>query len=110
VNGEALDMVIDLRPHSRTFGQTETFQLLPLQNSVFIPSGFAHGFWAKEDNTIFIYKCDYEYVPESESGINPLDENLRAPWLEFKDELIIAPKDRAFNSFEEFKLTKSIYV
>jgi len=103
VNGEALDVVVDLRKGSATYGMVETFQLLPMQLAVYIPPGFAHGFWAKEENTIFIYKCTSEYYPSGEGGINPLDEQLCLPWMDFKDDLIIAPKDRAFPTLEELK-------
>jgi|SRR6185312_16250636 len=102
LNGEAIDAVVDLREESKTFGQAECFQLLPMTIMVFVPKGFAHGFWAKEDNTIFNYKCTNEYFPSGEGGINPLDEQLCLPWLEFKDDLIIAPKDRAFPMLKDF--------
>ncbi len=102
LNGEAIDVVLDLRKDSKTFGKVETFQLLPMTIMVFVPKGFAHGFWAKEDNTIFAYKCTNEYYPSGEGGINPLDEQLCLPWMDFKDDLLIAPKDRAFPLLKDF--------
>lgn len=77
VKGSVIDIVLDLRKNSLSFGKVFYFQLNDKQkNQLYIPRGFAHGFLTLEDNTIFSYKCDSFYCKQSECGINILDPDL----------------------------------
>lgn len=80
ITGQVLDVAVDLRPDSPTFGQYETFLLdANLANMAYIPEGFAHGFVALEDS-IFSYKCTNVYNKESETGIIWNDPDLNIDW------------------------------
>lgn len=99
--GQILDVALDLRMGSPTYGQWEMFQLHPEGDSVYIPPGFAHGFIAI-DRSILFYKCTTEYDGASDGGINPLDLSLRLPWAA-RSPLILSDKDRALPMLREFK-------
>ena len=78
--GKAIDVAVDLRPDSPTFGKYEKFLLdATLQNMVYIPEGFGHGFAALE-NCVFTYKCTNVYNKASESGIIWNDPDLAIDW------------------------------
>lgn len=103
--GEALDVVVDLRKNSKTFGQTYTCLLETRRhNMLYIPEGFAHGFLAIQD-TLFFYKCSKSYHPESESGIRWNDPQLAIDWGITKP--ILAAKDKQLASMEAL-LTQSV--
>lgn len=91
LSGFVIDVAIDLRVDSKSFGHAEQFILKPDTISVYIPPGFAHGFWAKEDS-VFHYKCTEFYDPQSDGGINPLDDHFDFPWVD--EPVIISDKDR----------------
>lgn len=95
IKGRVLDIVIDIRPNSRTFGQSFNI-LLSEENKTqfFVPEGFAHGYISLEDNTIFSYKVSNVYNKESEGGINFMDPSLKIDWPLSMDELITSEKDR----------------
>jgi len=97
ISGKALDVVVDIRKGSPSYGQSETFFLTPYGHSVVIPVGFAHSFWALENNTIFHYICDNYYNPRGDRGIFPLDPTLNLPWINDPD-IIISDKDRKLPS------------
>lgn len=101
LSGAVLDVVLDLRVGSETYGKIESFLLKPDGLSVYIPPGFAHGFWALEDS-LFHYSCTEEYNKESDTGIHPLDEDLPLPWKGCRD-LIISSKDLALQKFDKFQ-------
>lgn len=78
--GKVIDVAVDIRPNSPTFGKYEKFVLdANLQNMVYIPEGFAHGFAALEDS-IFSYKCTNNYNKASEGGIIWNDNDLNIDW------------------------------
>jgi dTDP-4-dehydrorhamnose 3,5-epimerase len=80
ISGQVLDVAVDLRPDSPTFGQHETFLLdAKLANMAYIPEGFAHGFVALQDS-IFCYKCTNVYNKGAESGIIWNDPDLNIDW------------------------------
>ena len=80
ITGKVIDVAVDIRPNSPTFGKYEKFILdATLQNMVYIPEGFAHGFAALE-NSIFSYKCTNNYNKASESGIIWNDPDLKIDW------------------------------
>ena len=97
--GLALDIAVDLRKNSPTFGQYETFLLDPIRhNMVYIPEGFAHGFIALED-TILSYKCTHIYNKPSESGIIWNDPTLNIDWTISKP--LISQKDAELFTIQE---------
>ncbi len=80
ITGKVIDIAVDLRPNSPTFGKYESFILdSSLQNMVYVPEGFAHGFATLED-AIFSYKCTNPYHKASESGIIWNDPDLNIDW------------------------------
>ena len=99
--GKILDVVIDLRKKSKTFG--ETFKIiLSEENSLglFIPAGFAHAYYSYADNNVIYYKLDNYYRPEFESGILFDDKKLNIKWP--KKKMIVSKKDRKLKTFEVF--------
>ncbi|WP_299393655.1 dTDP-4-dehydrorhamnose 3,5-epimerase [uncultured Gelidibacter sp.] len=101
IKGSVLDVAVDIRPQSETFGQHITMVLSEENNTqLFIPRGFAHGFLVLEENTIFSYKCDNYYDKASESGIIFNDKTLNINWQFPESELIISEKDKELPTFE----------
>ncbi|HEU5473751.1 MAG TPA: dTDP-4-dehydrorhamnose 3,5-epimerase [Actinophytocola sp.] len=79
--GALLDLVVDIRVGSPTFGRWDTVRLdADSLRAVYLPEGVAHGFMALEDDTVLSYLCTTGYNPAREHGINPLDPALRLPW------------------------------
>ena len=114
LKGAVLDIAIDLRKNSKTFGKYVTVELSEKNKKMFfIPRNFAHGFLTLEDNTEFFYKCDNFYNPKSEAGIMWNDKDLNIEW-NFKkygineNELIISEKDKKNMSFKEYKKINNI--
>lgn len=94
LKGAVLDVAVDIRQHSPTFGQSYSVELNEENKwMLYIPPGFAHGFETLVDNTIFVYKCTQYYNPESEGGLKWDCPDLQIPWrlqshqLSQKDEL-----------------------
>ena len=99
ISGKILDVVIDLRKESLTFGQSEYFTIDAEQkNMVYIPEGFSHAFYAMED-TILTYKCTNVYRPEAESGIIWNDSDLGVQWPDSNP--MLSEKDRKLKNFRE---------
>jgi len=102
VRGKVLDVVVDLRPSSKTYGQHFSMVLTGEKNQqLFIPKGFAHGFSVLEDQTIFSYKCDTYYQPDSEGGIHYNDPTLAIDWLLNPAEIVLSEKDKNLPSFKQ---------
>ena len=81
INGRAVDVVVDIRDGSPTYGQSTSVLLTPDNNrQLFVPRGFAHGFISLEDNTIFQYLIDNDYAPSMEGGIYWNDPELGIDW------------------------------
>ena len=100
VKGSVLDVAIDLRYNSPTFGKHFSIELSEINNlQFFIPREFAHGFVVLSDEAIFQYKCDNYYNKESEGGIIYNDSNLKIDWKVAKENLIISEKDLLLDSF-----------
>lgn len=101
VRGKILDVFVDIRQGSPTFGQHLKVVLDDTQNKqVFIPRGFAHGFLALEDNTILAYKCDNYYNKASESGIIYNDDVLGIDWEFPLNKLLLSNKDKELPTFQ----------
>lgn len=100
IKGKVLDVVVDLRPNSETYG-THFSIILSGENKkqLFVPRGFAHGYAVLEDNTLFAYKCDNFYKPEAEGGIIYNDPNLKIDWMLTDDEIQLSEKDIELPNF-----------
>lgn len=94
IKGSVYDVAVDIRPNSKTFGKWVGVHLSGENHQqFFIPRGFAHGFIALEDNTIFQYKCDNYYNTESEGALNW--DSVNIPWTNFieKENILLSEKD-----------------
>jgi dTDP-4-dehydrorhamnose 3,5-epimerase len=101
IKGRVLDVVVDIRKNSETFGQTFSIELTGENNKqLFVPRGFAHGFSVLEDDTIFSYKCDNYYHKASEGGILFNDKTLQIDWKLKKEEILLSEKDTFLNSLD----------
>ncbi len=102
LNGAVLDVVVDIRKGSPTYGRHESV-LLSAENKLlfFIPAGFAHGFAALEDNSVFQYKCSAQYNKESEGCLQWNDPTLNIAWGVKNP--IISSKDSTGSIFENFE-------
>ena len=94
VRGRVLDVAVDLRKDSPTYGKHVSVELTEDNHlEFFIPRGFAHGFAVLSEKAVFQYKCDNYYAPEADGGISILDESLNIDWnLDVKD-AILSEKD-----------------
>ena len=93
--GEVLDVAVDLRSGSPTYGQYAVAMLSAENNAqFFVPRGFAHGFLVLSDDAIFQYKCDNYYNKESEGGIHYADPALAIDWQFDTNNLIVSDKDK----------------
>lgn len=103
IKGSVLDVAVDLRPTSPTFGQYETVELTgENKKQFFVPRGFAHGFVVLSETALFAYKCDNFYNKESEGGIIYNDKDLDINWLLPENELLLSEKDKILPSLESF--------
>ena len=94
LQGEVLDIAVDLRPDSATFRQHVAVKLsAENKKQMFIPRGFAHGFITLSETADFFYKCDNYYHPEAEAGIIYDDAELNIDWELEKSQHILSPKD-----------------
>ena len=104
IKGRVLDVAVDLRKDSPTFGKHFSIELTGNNNKqLFIPRGFAHGFSVLEDDTIFAYKCDHYYNKESESGVVYNDKDLDIDWMLNEEEMILVEKDKLLESYSVFR-------
>lgn len=102
MRGSVLDVAVDLRKHSPTFGKWASIVLSDKNKWMYwIPEGFAHGFLTLEDNTVFFYKCTNVYNPESESSIRWNDPTLDIDWGEINNP-VLSEKDKMSQMFEGF--------
>ena len=94
VKGSVLDVAVDIRKGSPTYGKHVAVELTEDNHrQLFIPKGFAHGFAVLSDTAIFQYKCDDFYHPEADGGISILDESLEIDWKIPTDKAILSDKD-----------------
>ena len=104
VRGTILDVAVDIRRGSPTFGRHVAVELSEHNHrQLFIPRGFAHGFSVLEGDAIVEYKCDNYYAPESEGAIRWDDPTLAIDWQLADNEAIVSAKDIANHMFEECK-------
>lgn len=94
LQGEVLDVAVDIRRDSETYGQYETVKLSgENQTQFFVPRGFAHGFLVLSEIATFFYKCDNFYNKESEGGLTYNDETINIDWQFPTNDLLISDKD-----------------
>ena len=94
IHGRVLDVAVDIRKNSPTFGKYVAVELSgENKKQLLIPRGFAHGFVVLEDDTVFAYKVDNYYSPECDRGIAFDDKNLNIDWILKKEELNLSAKD-----------------
>lgn len=105
--GRAYDVMVDLRPDSRTFGEWRAFEL-SADNSrlVYIPKGFGHGFQTQEDRTEVIYQISEFYRPDLSAGIRWDDVDLGITWPDTETP-ILSGRDQTLPSFQEFASTSA---
>lgn len=103
VKGAVLDVAVDIRKDSPTYGQHVAVELSEENHyQMFIPHGFAHGFSVLSETAIFQYKCDQFYHPESDAGISILDKSLGIDWRIPTDKAILSDKDTRHPLFKDF--------
>lgn len=104
LSGEVLDVAVDMRPESPTYGQSFSILLSgENQKQLFIPRGFAHGFLVTSETAVFFYKCDNFYNKESEGGVIYNDPALKIDWKFSEEDLIISEKDAILPTLEKAK-------
>jgi dTDP-4-dehydrorhamnose 3,5-epimerase len=105
VKGKVLDIAVDIRKGSPTFGHHVSTELSgENKRQLFIPRGFAHGFAVLSDEVVFQYKCDRYYVPHSEGGILWNDPALGIDWKLPEEDVILSEKDKKNVLLNELKL------
>lgn len=104
VRGAVLDVAVDIRRGSPTYGQHVAVELTEDNHrQFFVPRGFAHGFAVLSDVAVFQYKCDNYYYPEAEGGISILDTSLGIDWKIPAGEVVLSEKDTRHPLFKDFK-------
>ena len=105
VKGKVLDIAVDIRKGSPTFGHHVSIELSgENKRQLFIPRGFAHGFAVLSEEVVFQYKCDNYYVPHSEGGILWNDPALGIDWKLPEEDVILSEKDKKNVLLNELKL------
>jgi dTDP-4-dehydrorhamnose 3,5-epimerase len=103
LEGSVLDIAVDLRKGSPSFGQHFAIELTADNNKqFFVPAGFAHGFVVLSEYATFFYKVDKFYEPGNEVGIMYNDKDLNIDWQLATSEIILSEKDKILGSFAEF--------
>lgn len=107
LRGKVLDVVVDIRKNSPTFGKHVSVELSEEnKRQLFIPRGFAHGFVSLSEEVVFSYKCDNYYNKESEASIVYNDKTLNIDWKIEEKDIITSSKDSEEISFENAKIFK----
>lgn len=103
ISGSVLDVAIDIRRNSPTYGRHVAVELSDRNHlQLFIPRGFAHGFAVLSDSAVFQYKCDNFYAPQSEGGISIQDPLMNIDWHIDPSKAILSDKDREHPFFKDF--------
>ena len=105
VSGRVLDVAVDLRADSPTYGKHYAIELSGDNHlQMFMPKGFAHGFAVLSEEAVFQYKCDEYYAPESEGGVAWDDPELAIDWRIPREDVRLSEKDRLNLKLKEHKL------
>lgn len=103
VRGAVLDVAVDIRKGSPTYGQHVAVELTENNHrQFFVPRGFAHGFAVLSDTAVFQYKCDNFYAPQADGGISILDDSLGIDWRIPTDKAILSEKDTKHPLLKDF--------
>ena len=103
IKGAVLDVAVDIRKGSPTYGKHVAVELTEDNHrQFFVPRGFAHGFAVLSDEAIFQYKCDNFYAPQADGGISILDESLGIDWRIPIDKAILSEKDKKHPLLKDF--------
>ena len=103
VKGAVLDVAVDIRKGSPTYGQHVAVELTEENHrQIYIPKGFAHGFAVLSEIAIFQYKCDEFYHPEAEGGINIMDDSLDIDWRIPIGRAVLSDKDTKYHTLRDF--------
>lgn len=109
VKGRVLDVAVDIRKGSPTYGKHVAVELTEDNHrQFFVPRGFAHGFAVLSDVAVFQYKCDNFYHPEADGGISILDDSLGIDWRLTTDKAILSEKDTKHELLKDFDSPFSI--
>tara|TARA_B100001540_G_C15815903_1_gene647386 strand:+ start:2244 stop:2783 length:540 start_codon:yes stop_codon:yes gene_type:complete len=100
IKGNILDVFVDIRPDSNSFGEYSSIKISEDSGWIYIPKGFAHGFITLEDNTTVMYKVDEFYSTDHECGIIWNDSVLQIDW-KFTENIILSEKDRKLSKWDE---------
>lgn len=104
LEGKVLDVAVDVRPGSATYGQYVAVELsAENKRQLYVPRGFLHGFSVLSENAVFFYKCDNHYHKVAEDGVHPLDRELGVDWQVPREDMILSLKDEEAQSFMAFK-------
>ena len=104
VKGAVLDVAVDIRKGSPTYGQHVAVELTEDNHrQIFIPKGFAHGFAVLSETAVFQYKCDEFYHPEADGGISILDNSLGIDWRIPMEQAILSEKDTKHALLKDFE-------
>ena len=101
VKGAVLDVAVDIRKGSPTYGQHVAVELTE-DRQFFVPRGFAHGFAVLSETAIFQYKCDNFYAPQADGGISIKDESLGIDWKIPTDKALLSEKDTFHDCLKDF--------
>jgi len=102
IQGKVLDVVVDLRKDSSTYGQHLSFELSgENKHQLFIPRGFAHGFVVLSETAIFSYMVDNAYAPDHDSGIVWNDKDLDIDWQLPEEDIVLSEKDKLLRSISK---------
>ena len=103
VKGAVLDVAVDIRKGSPTYGEHIAVELTEDNHrQFFVPRGFAHGFAVLSDTAIFQYKCDNFYAPQADDGISIKDESLGIDWKIPMDKVLLSEKDTLHECLKDF--------
>lgn len=103
IDGEILDVIVDLRKSSKSFGKWKSFVLSASnKKQLFVPKGFAHGFVVLSSEASLLYKVDAPYAPEHDTGIRYNDPELNIDWKIEEEKIILSEKDNSLPLFSEY--------
>ncbi len=103
VRGAVLDVAVDIRKGSPTYGQHVAVELTEENHrQFFVPRGFAHGFSVLSETAVFQYKCDNFYAPQADGGIRLLDDSLKIDWRIPAEKAILSAKDTVHPFLKDF--------
>ena len=104
VKGKVLDVAVDIRKGSPTYGQHVAVELTEDNHrQFFVPKGFAHGFAVLSETAVFQYKCDNFYAPQADGGVSILDESLSIDWRISTDKALLSDKDTRHPLLKDFE-------